>query len=436
MTLVETVRESPGAAVVFASTLVAVMGVSLVSPALPAIQRAWGISESEASLLISAFTLPGIFLTLPIGVVTDRVGRKPVLLVSLVAFGVSGGAIVAVSGFAVILGLRAIQGAAASAITTLTVTLLGDLFSGERRRVLIGANAAVLAIGAAGYPILGGLLASISWAVPFACFLLALVVAVPGFVFLEEPDREGGRDSRQDREGGRDSRQDREGGRDSREEGRDGDGGVARDGADAGLRAFVTGPTSMRPFVTLYAAVFAVFVVLFGAQLTAVPFVLDDTYRLSSRGIGLLLGIPAVTMGLTATQGDRILRALSSYQSIALGLASYGVGLVVVALADSIGTVVGGLLLFGVGQGLAEPIADTALTELAPEEVRGSVVSVRTTVLQLATTVGPPLFVGSAAVVGYHRTLLGGGVAVLVVGLSWFVYRTGRSRSPSGRVSD
>jgi len=426
MTLVETVRESPGAAVVFASTLVAVMGVSLVSPALPAIQRAWGISESEASLLISAFTLPGIFLTLPIGVVTDRVGRKPVLLVSLVAFGVSGGAIVAVSGFAVILGLRAIQGAAASAITTLTVTLLGDLFSGERRRVLIGANAAVLAIGAAGYPILGGLLASISWAVPFACFLLALVVAVPGFVFLEEPDREGGRDSRQDREGGRDSR----------EEGRDGDGGVARDGADAGLRAFVTGPTSMRPFVTLYAAVFAVFVVLFGAQLTAVPFVLDDTYRLSSRGIGLLLGIPAVTMGLTATQGDRILRALSSYQSIALGLASYGVGLVVVALADSIGTVVGGLLLFGVGQGLAEPIADTALTELAPEEVRGSVVSVRTTVLQLATTVGPPLFVGSAAVVGYHRTLLGGGVAVLVVGLSWFVYRTGRSRSPSGRVSD
>lgn len=179
MTLVETVRESPGAAVVFASTLVAVMGVSLVSPALPAIQRAWGISESEASLLISAFTLP-------IGVVTDRVGRKPVLLVSLVAFGASGGAIV------------------------------------------------------------------------------------------------------------------------------------------------------------------AVFVVLFGAQLTAVPFVLDDTYRLASRGIGLLPGIPAVTMGLTATQGDRIRRALSSYQSI----------------------------------------ADAALTELAPDEMRGSVVSVRTTVPKLATTVG------------------------------------------------
>jgi len=90
MEWIRKLRNSPAAAVIFASTLVAVMGVSLISPALPAVQEAWNISEAQASLLLSAFTLPGIFLTLPIGLLTDRIGRKPILIPALIVFGLSG----------------------------------------------------------------------------------------------------------------------------------------------------------------------------------------------------------------------------------------------------------------------------------------------------------------------------------------------------------
>ncbi len=109
---------------IFASKLVAVMGVSLIRPILPAVQEAWNISEAQANLLLSAFTLPGIFLTLPIGLLTDRIGRKPILIPALVVFGLSGGGIIFISDFTLILVLRAIQGAASSAIAMLTVTLL------------------------------------------------------------------------------------------------------------------------------------------------------------------------------------------------------------------------------------------------------------------------------------------------------------------------
>ncbi|UHQ98210.1 MFS transporter (plasmid) [Natrinema zhouii] len=382
----QTLRDSPAAAVIFASTLVAVMGVSLISPALPAVQEAWDISESEASLLLSAFTLPGIFLTLPIGLLADRIGRKPILIPALIIFGISGGSIIIISDFTLILVLRAIQGAASSAIVMLTVTLLGDLFTGEQRRVLIGTNAAILAAGAAGYPLLGGALATLAWSAPFACFLLAVLVAVPGITLLEEPNRAG-------------------------------------TNSNSSIREFLTGPTAMTPFAILYLAIFGIFVILYGAQLTAVPFLLANEYQLSSAGIGLLLGLPAVTMGMTAMQGDRVLHVFTSFQSIALGFVSYGIGLAVVAIADSIYVVTGALLLFGLGQGLAEPITDTALNERAPDEFRGSIMSIRTSVLRLGTTIGPPLSVGAAAVFGYRRTLLISGSGAFIIGATWFIIR-------------
>jgi len=386
MKWIRTLWNSPAAAVIFASTLVAVMGVSLISPALPAVQEAWNISESQASLLLSAFTLPGIFLTLPIGLLADRIGRKPILIPALIVFGLSGGAIIIISDFTLILVLRAIQGAASSAIVMLTVTLLGDLFTGEQRRVLIGTNAAILAVGAAGYPLLGGALATFAWSAPFACFLLALLVAIPGITLLEEPNRDG-------------------------------------INSNSSIRKFLTGPTSMTPFVILYLAIFGIFVILYGAQLTAVPFLLANEYQLSSAGIGLLVGLPAVSMGMTALQGDRVLRVLTSFQSIALGFVSYGIGLAVVAITDSIYVVAGALLLFGLGQGLAEPITDTALNERAPDEFRGSIMSIRTSVLRLGTTIGPPLSVGAATVIGYRRTLLISGSGALIIGAGWFMVR-------------
>ncbi|WP_248910301.1 MFS transporter [Halocatena marina] len=387
MEWIRKLRNSPAAAVIFASTLVAVMGVSLISPALPAVQEAWSISEAQASLLLSVFTLPGIVFTLPIGLLTDRIGRKPILIPALIVFGLSGGGIIFISDFTLILALRAIQGAASSAITMLTVTLLGDLFTGEQRRMLIGTNAAILAVGAAGYPLLGGVLATLAWSAPFACFLLALLVAVLGIALLEEPQRD-------------------------------------ENNSNSSIREFLTGPTPMTPFVVLYLAIFGIFIILYGAQLTAVPFLLANEYHLSSAGIGLLVGLPAVTMGVTAMQGDRVLRSFTSFQSIALGFVSYGIGLVAVAIADSIYIVAGALLLFGLGQGLAEPITDTALNERAPDEFRGSIMSIRTSVLRLGTTIGPPLSVGAATVFGYQRTLLVSGTGVFIIGMTWFTVRS------------
>ena len=73
--------------VIFSITLVGVMGVASLTPALPRISQALELNTSEIALLISAFTFPGIFLTPVAGVFADRLGRKAVLIPSLFIFG-------------------------------------------------------------------------------------------------------------------------------------------------------------------------------------------------------------------------------------------------------------------------------------------------------------------------------------------------------------
>jgi ACDE family multidrug resistance protein len=374
-------QQSRTVLVIFASTLVSVMGVSLISPALPTIQAAWNVSAGQASLLISAFTFPGVVLTPFVGLLSDRVGRKRVLVPSLFLFGVSGVVIVFVDVFTTILALRVVQGTAGSAIMSLTVTLLGDLFTGERRSSLIGLNAAILAIGAAGYPLLGGGLALLSWAAPFVCFALGIVVAVAGSAILTEPESN-----------------------------------TESSGLSYIVNAAKAVPT--RTALGLYVAIFGIFVILYGAQLTAIPFVLNEFYGLSSGAIGLLLGLPAVTMGMTSSQSSRLIRHLSPMRLIALGFVTYGIGMTLAALTHSLLVLAGALFLFGIGQGFAEPITDTALNALTPDAFRGGIMSIRTSVLQFGTTLGPPLFVGIASLVGYTDTLLIAGIAAFALGVS------------------
>ncbi|WP_152424811.1 MFS transporter [Natronococcus jeotgali] len=420
------IKQSQTVLIIFASTLVSVMGVSLISPALPTIQAAWNISASQASLLISAFTLPGIVLTPFIGLIADRVGRKRVLVPSLFLFGVSGIVVVFVDGFTTLLGLRVVQGTAGSAIMSLTVTLLGDLFSGEQQSRLIGLNAAILAIGAAGYPLLGGGLALLSWAAPFVCFGLGIVVAVAGSAVLPEPQSSMG------------------------SSGLSYVANAARSVAVAGSAVLPEPQSSMgssglsyvanaarsvptRLALGLYIAIFGIFFILYGAQLTVIPFILDESYGLSSGAIGLLLGLPAVTMGLTSSQSSRLMRHLSPPRLITLGFVTYGIGMTLAALAPSIPVLAGALFLFGIGQGFAEPITDTALNTLTPDAFRGGIMSIRTSVLQFGTTLGPPVFVAVASIVGYPNTLLIAGIAALALGVSAFGLLTLSKTAPSTR---
>lgn len=163
------------------------MGVASLTPAFPEIRDAFGISAGEVALLVTVFTLPGIILTPLLGVFSDIYGRKTILVPSLILFGLAGGACFLVRDFTLLVAFRFIQGIAAAPLGSLNVTLIGDIFSGRDRSAAMGHNAAVLSVGTASYPIIGGALATLAWFYPFALTLLAFPVALLVALLLNNP---------------------------------------------------------------------------------------------------------------------------------------------------------------------------------------------------------------------------------------------------------
>lgn len=377
--------------VVVASTLAGVLGVTLITPIVPLLPAVLGVTDSTASLLITAYTLPGVFFSPVAGVLADRYGRRLVLVWSLVLFSLAGVAVVLTNEFAVVLALRGLQGVGASGLFAVAVTLIGDTYEGVQRNAALGANGAAISVGAAVYPLFGGAIATLGWKAPFAVYAVGLLVAVWALraveaVPLENPT-----------------------------------------GGFAYLRGAVNA-LPIRAAVSLYGTTIVTFVLLFGGVFTAIPFLLARFFTGSvvvaglslapSAAIGVVLTTNALTTALVAARSGPLAARFANRELLVFGLVAYGLGLVIAWLGGTPAWLTLGVLVVGVGQGLILPPLDSSISALAPRRYRAGSLSLRTSAAWLGTTIGPVLFTTLATVSGYRLLLLGGGLgAFLVAGL-------------------
>jgi DHA1 family bicyclomycin/chloramphenicol resistance-like MFS transporter len=137
-------------------------GIDMSLPALSAIGSSLGVSAGNAGLTISAFML-GYAVAPPFcGPVSDRIGRRPIILGAVALFAVASFGCAASHSLATLLIWRAAQGMGAGVGTTLTFAIVNDLFDGAAGRAKLsnlailmlfvpmlapGAGTAVLAVG-------------------------------------------------------------------------------------------------------------------------------------------------------------------------------------------------------------------------------------------------------------------------------------------------
>ena len=372
--------ESPVVRVVLLSTLLAPLGVPLISPALPVVRDVFSVTDARASLLISAYFAVGIVLSPFIGIVADRVGRRRVLVTSLLVFGLTGGAQALAPTFDALLGLRAVQGTAAAGIFITTVTLVGDAFEGVRRNAVLGVNTAVLSIGAAIFPLVGGALVAVSWNAPFLAYLLAVPVGLFALRTLEDPVRP------EDR--------------------------PARSVAYLREAAGVIVDTGAAGF---YLLTFAIELLLFGAIFTALSFMLRDGYGLVPLFVGAIITAAEASSTVAAAANGRLARRVSNTGLVTIGFAFVGVGLAGAWAAPSALLVGVAVLAVGAGLGLVLPSVDAELSGRVPTEYRAGALSLRNSATFLGRATGPILFAALAVDTGYPALLLTAGVAALAL---------------------
>jgi MFS family permease len=170
-----------------------VMAGTAISPTLPKIQDFFGISagdprELQVKLLL---TLPSLFTALGgvfSGVIIDRFGRKWPLVLAILLYGVAGCSGLWLDNLRLMLVGRAGLGIAVAMITTASAALIADYFDGPKRIRVMGLQAAAMGLGGVFFLLLGGAAATYSWRLPFWIYALAFAV-FPLVLQLEEPDR-------------------------------------------------------------------------------------------------------------------------------------------------------------------------------------------------------------------------------------------------------
>jgi len=108
------------------------LAIDAMIPALPAIGESLGVSaENERQLIVSFYFLGFGTTQLVYGPLSDRYGRKPVLVTSLVLYIGFGLACAVATSFTLLLAARLAQGAAAAATRVLVVSIVRDRFEGS-----------------------------------------------------------------------------------------------------------------------------------------------------------------------------------------------------------------------------------------------------------------------------------------------------------------
>ena len=146
-----------------ASVLVVGLDLTVLNLALPTIATDLHASTSDLQWISDAYSLVLAAAMLPAGLLGDRLGRKKVLLVALILFGVSSAACAYATSTGELIAARAVLGIGAAAIFPLSLSVIPVLFAPEERQKAIALMASATFISFPIGPIVGGYLLDHFW---------------------------------------------------------------------------------------------------------------------------------------------------------------------------------------------------------------------------------------------------------------------------------
>ncbi|MFN4095836.1 MAG: MFS transporter [Sphingomonas sp.] len=169
------------------------MAIIALVPVLPLLLREFAGVPGAAVLVPMALTIPALCVALfsPVaGWLSDKVGRKRLLIAALVGYAGFGLLPLMLDDLRAILAARVALGVTEAIIMTVATALVGDYFTGERREKWVSIQIATASVSAIVLIAAGGALGeALGSRGPFWLYLLALPVALAAAMILFEPGK-------------------------------------------------------------------------------------------------------------------------------------------------------------------------------------------------------------------------------------------------------
>lgn len=346
--------------------LIMTLGNSMLIPILPIMEEKLEITKLESSYIITVYSIVAI-LCIPIaGYLSDRYGRKKIIVPALILTGI-GGLIAGLASwkmdhaFSVILIGRILQGIGASGAMPIVLPLVGDMFRREdEASTTLGIIETSNTIGKVLSPILGSALTAIIWFLPFFSIPVFCAVSVLMIIFLIKEKRDQSEEPMPFKKYG----------------------GLIQDVFREHKRwliaIFIIGATLM--------------FILFGF-LFYLSSILEDKFHFDGIIKGLLLAIPLLALSIAAyVTGKKIEDRLKLMKWITfIGIVLAGCSVAVISFADHFIYLIIIFLICGTGIGMALPCMDALITESIDKSIRGAITSIYSSMRFIGVAAGPPV---------------------------------------------
>lgn len=376
-----------GFGTIWSAVALDLVGFGIVVPILPLYAERFDASPATIGLLVASFSLAQFVFSPIWGRVSDRVGRKPVLVLSLLGTAV-GSLLTGLAGSLWLLFAARILDGISGASVSVAQAAVTDLAPPSERPRLLGLLGAAFGLGFVAGPAIGALAALGGPHVPFlVAAALAFVNAVVAAVRL--PETRVGRTGRPERS--------------------------SRTARTEGLRAYL-----LVAFVSLCAfSAFEATFALFGERRLGL--------RLASTGvvftvIGVLI---AVVNGAVVAPA---VRRFGEAGTLRLGLTLNACGLAVLPFVHSWVALAPALVLLTTGQGLVTPTLSATVAGRVSDDRRGEALGAQQSAGGLARVLGPVAGGFAFEHLGVGAPYVGG-VVLLLVGVL-LLSRTSRSPEP------
>lgn len=373
------------------STLTVMAGAT-IAPSLPAMKQHFSNISNVDYWVRLVLTVPALFIALGaplIGVLIDKIGRKPALLAALVVYGLAGSSGLWLNAIGLILLGRAFLGISVAGVMITATALIADYYVGKARGQFLGFQAAFMALGGVVFLSVGGFLADINWRMPFFIYLIALLLVPCVMLFLPEPNRTGSSD-----------------------------------------RSTVqTEPNQLAiGLVVLTYGIALLSQIVFYLIPVQLPFYLQQLVNASASQSGLAIALATLCSAISSILYQRIKSRLSFISIYGVAFLNMALGYELVSIANGYELVLPGLAIAGLGLGLLMPNMNLCLTSITPGTFRGRVLSGLTTSFFLGQFLSPLVSQPLTHLVGIAGTYSIAGAVVGIMAVVTLVFLL-RSRS-------
>jgi MFS transporter, DHA1 family, tetracycline resistance protein len=175
--------------VLFLTVFVSLIGFGIIIPLLPFYAQTFGASPTTIGLLFASFSVAQFIAAPILGDLSDRWGRRPILIFSLLGTVVSFALLAVAHSITLLFVARIVDGLSGGNITTARA-YIADVTPVEERAKRYGLIGAAFGLGFIFGPALGALFAHISYTAPiWVAAAVSAIAALLAFLWLPEPDR-------------------------------------------------------------------------------------------------------------------------------------------------------------------------------------------------------------------------------------------------------